>query len=283
MRNYRLLLLFLLFITGSFAPSVAQEKPLVIGVVKQIHSRLLSEERTLHIYLPEGYNANDTQRYSVIYLLDGGLDEDFIRVAGQVQFYNFDWVHILPKSIVVGIENTDRKRDFTFPTSVKEEKTAYPTTGGSAQFIAFLEKELLPFIHQEYKTNENTLLIGESLGGLLATEILLKKPQLFNRYLIISPSLWWSDGSLLNTIPVPVKNETRVYIASGKEGLTPTTQPRVMEVDANRLADQLQALHNKKLHVYFEYFPEENHATIGNIAVLKGLKQLYITTEKQGE
>ena len=92
-----------------------------------------------------------------------------------MQFANFSWINMLPKSILVGIANIDRKRDFTFPTTIEKDKKDYPTTGGSAKFIAFIEKELQPFIESHYKTTSSKTIIGQSLGGLLATEILFKK------------------------------------------------------------------------------------------------------------
>ena len=143
----------------------------------------------MNIYLPEGYKQGDTTKYPVIYLLDGSADEDFIHIVGLVQFYSFEWINQVPKSIVVGIATVDRRRDFTFPTTIEEDKKVYPTTGHSEKFIAFIEKELPPFIESKNKTNSSKTIIGQSLGGLLATEIFLKKPTLFNKYIIISPSL----------------------------------------------------------------------------------------------
>ena len=180
------------------APQVAATKPFILGVIDEIQSKELSEKRVLNIYLPQGYNQTDSTKYPVIYLLDGSADEDFIHVVGLVQFNSFEWINQVPKSIVVGIATVDRRRDFTFPTTIVEDKKAYPTTGHSDKFILFLEKELQPFIAAKYKTNSNKTIIGQSLGGLLATEVLLKKPTLFNKYIIVSPSLWWDNGSLLN-------------------------------------------------------------------------------------
>lgn len=254
-------------------------KPFVLGVIEEMQSQVLHEKRTLNIYLPEGYNKNDTVKYPVIYLLDGSADEDFIHVVGLVQFSSFPWVNRLPPSIVVGIANVDRKRDFTFPTSIAADRKQYPTTGHSAEFISFLEKELQPFIEKKYKTNASKTIIGESLGGLLATEILLKKPTLFNHYIIISPSLWWDNGSLLNQSSTLLQEnfsqETSVYIGVGKEGLTPGETPRVMEVDANVLADKLKNSKSKNVHVYFDYLPQEDHATIAHQAVLNAFRLLY--------
>jgi len=269
-----LVLLFFFFPIKLFAQTY-NSKPLIIGYSITFHSNILSEERQLNIYFPEGYKENDTVHYPVIYLLDGGMEEDFIHTVGLVQFYNFEWLQIVPKCIVVGVVNVDRKRDFTFPTSLADDKKIIPNSGGSAKFIAFVEKELKPFIEKEYKTTNDATLIGESLGGLVATEILFKKPDLFNRYLIISPSLWWSDGALLTITPITANQPTKIFIAVGKEGMTPTKNPHVMEVDANVLVDKLKALQNPNLDISFDYYPDEDHATIAHRALMNGLKILY--------
>lgn len=261
--------------------SVHQESttPFILGVIDKIQSKQLSEERILNIYLPEGYNKNDTTRYPVTYLLDGSADEDFIHVVGLYQFHSFEWINRVPKTIVIGISTVDRRRDFTFPTTIESDKKKYPTTGHSDKFIAFIEKELQPYVERKYKTNASKTIIGQSLGGLLASEILLNNPTLFNKYIIVSPSLWWNNGSLLNsTSPIlqeTFKNNISVYISVGKEGLTPTQIPRVMEVDVNVLADKIKASKSKNVNVYFDYLPEEDHGTIMHKAVDNALKLLH--------
>jgi uncharacterized protein len=275
---------FAFFTTLLFVPETAYAQkeattPFVLGIVDKIQSKSLGEERILNIYLPQGYNKNDTDRYAVTYLLDGSADEDFIHVVGLYQFYSFEWINRVPKTIVVGIATVDRRRDFTYPTTLEKDKKKYPTTGHSDKFIAFLEHELQPFIEKNYKVNASKTLIGESLGGLLATEILFKKPALFNKYIIVSPSLWWDNGSLLNQssdlLNEGFSQNTTVYIGVGKEGLTPTEIPRVMEVDANLLAEKIKGTKSKAVHVYFDYLPEEDHATIMHQAVSNALKFLY--------
>ncbi len=256
-------------------------KPFILGEIQTLRSKALGEERTLNIYLPEGYTPGDSIRYPVIYLLDGSADEDFIHIAGLVQYNSFEWVNRVPKSIVVGIATVDRRRDFTFPTTIKADQKLYPTAGHSDNFISFVASELIPFIDQKYKTTTSRTIIGQSLGGLLATEILYKNPTLFSTYIIISPSLWWDNGSLLTQTPAILqpdfKHQTTIYIAVGKEGLTPTAVPRVMEVDVNVLADKLKATKSKAVHVLFDYLPHEDHATIMHQAVLNAFKQLHET------
>jgi uncharacterized protein len=254
-------------------------KPFILGVIDEIASKELAEKRVLNIYLPEGYNSDDTIKYPVIYLLDGSADEDFIHIVGLVQFNSFEWVNQVPKSIVVGIATVDRRRYYTFPTSIQEDKKKFPTTGYSDKFMSFIEKELQPFIDTKYRTNKDKTIIGQSLGGLFATEVLIKKPTLFNKYILISPSLWWDNGSLLNqnaTILTEGFNQpTDIYIGVGKEGLTPTKIPRVMEVDANLLTEKIKATKSKHVKVFFDYLPQENHATIMHQAVSNSFKFLY--------
>src|SRR6476620_10424487 len=141
MRSF-LFVLLCIFTIGVYAQNnastlPANTKPFVLGVIDEIQSKLLSEKRTLNIYLPDGYDPKDTTRYPVIYLLDGSADEDFIHVVGLVQFNSFPWINRVPKSIVVGIANVDRRRDFTFPSKVKKKQQNFASSGHSDKFIAF--------------------------------------------------------------------------------------------------------------------------------------------------
>ena len=144
------LLIFSLFTEGLYAQSSIEVKdtsPFVLGYTEEVYSDILDEDRKLNVYLPDGYDTN--KRYPVIYLLDGSADEDFIHIVGLVQFNNFSWIDRVPKSIVVGIGNKDRKRDFTYPSHRAKDKDLLPTGGGSARFIDFIEKEVQPFINDK--------------------------------------------------------------------------------------------------------------------------------------
>lgn len=289
MKHSILLLVALCWISVTFGQKTKEKSseistPFVLGVIDKIQSTVLNETRILNIYLPEGYNPSDSIKYPVIYLLDGSADEDFIHIVGLVQFNTFEWVNKVPKSIVVGIANVDRARDFTYPSTITELNERFPTSGHSDSFISFIENELQPYIAKKYRTNQEKTLIGQSFGGLLATEILLKKPTLFTKYIIVSPSLWWDNGSLLN-LPSTLYTEgynqqTAIYIGVGKEGLTPTKVPRVMEVDANLLSDKINLSKSKNVRVFFDYLPKENHATILHQAVSNAFEILYHPLEK---
>ena len=60
-------------------------KPLTIGEIRTIKSKILNEDRILNIYLPQ--NFDKTKSYPIIYLLDGSMNEDFIHVTGLIQFF----------------------------------------------------------------------------------------------------------------------------------------------------------------------------------------------------
>lgn len=238
-------------------------EPLRFGEARVVRSAALGEDRRINILLPEGYSPDSAARYPVVCLLDGGTDEDFPHIAGLARFASMPWVDWLPPSIVVGIVNVDRKRDFTHPTRNAKDKADYPTTGGSAAFLRFLGDELLPCIDSLYRTNGERMLIGQSFGGLLGTELLFTRPQLFSRYLLVSPSLWWDDGSVLARAPafLDAGAPRQVFIAVGKEG-------KVMVGGAKRLAAALRR--NKAIRVGFHYMPQEDHGSILHQAVMDG-------------
>lgn len=261
-------LLWVISLNAQTSPVTVQ--PFVIGESVSFASEILSEQRTLNVYLPEGYDKADSLSYPVIYLLDGSANEDFIHITGLVQFFTMLG---MPKTIVIGIANVDRKRDFTFHTDLKELKEKYPTTGSSAKFMDFIEKELQPFVEKHYKTRRSKMIIGQSLGGLLATEILLKKPDLFTDYLIISPSLWWNNESLLKEAPALLasqKDDTkRVYISVGKEG-------KIMEDEARGIYDVLKKLGRQHLKIDFLPLLKEDHATILHQSIYDAFKLFYM-------
>ncbi len=249
-------------------------KPLTIGEIRTINSKILKEERTLNIYLPQ--NFDKAKSYPVIYLLDGSLNEDFIHVTGLIQFFN--QMYSMPETIVVGIANIDRKKDFTFHTDLKDLQKDYPTTGHSDKFIGFLEKELKPYIKSQFKTTD-IYLFGQSLGGLLATEILLKKPKMFDNYFIISPSLWWDDESLVkqaNQLLSKIQDSKKfIYISVGK-GEHP-----VMVKDTEDLYDILKKADKKNWTVEYKMMETDNHATILHRSLYEGLVKLFPYKEQK--
>ena len=207
------------------------------------------------------------------------MEEDFFHIAGIVHYNTQPWVERFPRSIVVGIENTNRRRDFTYSVPdlnflEKEgfKKESFPQYGGSEKYISFLKNELQPYIEKKYKANNNRTIIGESLAGLMSTEILLKEPEMFNQYIIISPSMWWGGEKLLKEadsfLKARLKTTKNVYIGAPNK-----------EEDA-RMYNEAEALYkilksNKNIKVSFDYMPDELHSTAIHQGVYNGFKKLY--------
>jgi predicted alpha/beta superfamily hydrolase len=277
MKYFHVFALILICLTGNKSFSQTNStvnKPFVIGEIREINSTILGEKRILNINLPAQYDSSKS--YPVIYLLDGSAQEDFLHIVGLAQFFNMQYT--MPEMIIVGIANVDRKRDFTFPTTNADLKKEFPTTGGSEKFIQFIEKELQPFITQNYKTTEDKYLIGQSLGGLLAAEILIKKPTLFNHYLIVSPSLWWDDESLLKTVEATISQtdytNIYVYLAVGLK------EPKLMVKDANLFYKALSKSKSEDFRFEYMTFDKENHATILHQAINEAFELLFPIDEE---
>ena len=130
-----------------------------------------------------------------------------------------------------------------------------------------------PFIRENYTTDSIKTIIGQSLGGLLATEILFKTPKLFDNYIIVSPSLWWDDESLLNITPISFTSKKSIFIAVGKEG-------EIMERTAKELYDKLNLLNNENSNVYYEFFEKQNHGDALHLAVYSAFEKIFLKDQK---
>jgi predicted alpha/beta superfamily hydrolase len=167
--------------------------PITIGETHTLASKPLAQERTVNVYLPADY-ATSGKTYSVLYLIDGGMDQDFLHITGTSALGAL-WARS-QELIVVGVATKDRRRELTGPTQDAALLKEFPTAGGSAAFRAFIRDEVMPMVSQTYRTSGETAVIGESLAGLFIVETYLTEPDLFDHYAAISPSLWWDDERL---------------------------------------------------------------------------------------
>ena len=187
-------------VVSCFLSKAQDDNKLVIGKIDSISSTYLQEQRKVWVYLPNGFNDKSTQRYPVVYLMDGTAH--FYSVVGMIQqFSQVNGNTICPEMIVVGIDNTDRTRDLT-PTHIKEDilyldSSLAKTSGGGENFISYLRKELIPYIDSHYPTQPFRMVIGHSFGGLMAMHMLIHHTDLFNVYVSIDPSMWWDNMKYL--------------------------------------------------------------------------------------
>jgi predicted alpha/beta superfamily hydrolase len=159
----------LLFAASAFAQD--ENGDIVIGKYETLFSKVLNEERTLKIRLPEDYQGSGTG-YHVLYLLDAEGDAQYNHAVGTVA--NASEAEIIPEMIVVGICNTVRRRDMS-PVVIPDR----PGSGGGKEFLRFITEELIPYIDKEYNTNSRNVLFGGSNAGLFTVFALLEKPDMF--------------------------------------------------------------------------------------------------------
>ncbi|PZT23136.1 esterase [Stenotrophomonas maltophilia] len=274
----RLIMLSLLLSAVSVAPLMAAEPapsvqsaaatPLVIGETFTVESKALGETRRINVYRPQPWGLDPKTPLPVLYMPDGGIDEDFLHVAGLVQVLSGNGS--MRPFLLVGIENTERRRDMTGPSSDPQDQKIAPRIGGSAAYRTFLRDELMPQVRQRYPTTDERALIGESLAGLFVVETLLQEPALFNSYIALDPSLWWNRGAMLagvaKQLPAVTRAQPRVFLAS-------SGQPE-LAASAARLAALLQHASPSPLVKYLP-LPEETHATLYHPAAMQALRTLF--------
>ena len=199
--------------------------PITIG---QTHSvEYEGEARQVNVYLPDGYDT--AQTYPVLYLIDGGLQQDFLHVAGTSAL-NAIWGRSQPV-IVVGIETKDRRAELIGTRGGREERELFPTAGKSAAFRAFLTDTVKPLVEANYPVSGDDAVMGESLAGLFIVETWLAQPDLFDRYAAINPSLWWEGQALARSAAATAqdgRDRGQILVSYSNEG--PQTEAGVRMV-----------------------------------------------------
>jgi hypothetical protein len=238
----------------------APAKPISIGQSHTVNSVPLGELRVVNVVLPAGYAKEPKRSYPVLYLIDGGVEQDLLHVAGVVQL-GAVWGRSA-EAIVVGIETKDRRRELAGTTRDPELLKRYPTAGASEAFRRFVRNEVKPLIEGRYRTNGTDAVLGESLAGLFIVETYLQEPSLFNAYAAIDPSLWWDKEALSLSAAAKVGDRQKghpIYIAQAREqSESPAAMGRVTAALKDRPADWCLASRPDLLHstIYQQLAPQ---------------------------
>ncbi len=261
-----------------YASAQNNDNNITIGKKETIHSRSLNENRAIWIYTPgiTSQNTDANKQYPVLYLLDGNAH--FFSTVGIIQqLSQANGNGVLPEMIVVAIENTNRMRDFVPPAEPGKVNT----------FVDFLSAELIPYIDKNYNTAPYKLLVGHSLGGLIAMDILTKSPGLFNAYIAIDPSMWYSNEKFLNNIitslPKQNMNGRRLFIGTANtmpkgitvSELTKNTSPETQHIRSIFKLDSFLKNNTNGLHYTQKYYEAERHTTIPLISEYDGLRFIF--------
>jgi predicted alpha/beta superfamily hydrolase len=253
--------------------------PITLGQSYTLNSAVYGGPREINLYVPdqpawaEGYF---TDPLPVLYVVDGGMDQDFVHIAAlsQLPLVNGE----RSPAIIVGVKTDNRYGEITpdpLDPSYVAQFTGY---GGAADFRQFLKAEVIPFVQAKgYKGR--AALMGESLAGLFVIDSLAAEPDLFEDYIAISPSSWWDDQALAKRAvdalaDTPVGK--RLVLAIADEGGTMEAGTRLFMAAANA---------NPAIEVTFlDRSDSESHGTIYHAAARDALLALHgIEAEPYGD
>ncbi len=249
-------------------PSLAQDAEpfLSLGEKRELRSNVLGERREIIVGLPAGYEGGD-ETYPVVYLLDG--PSHFHHTTGTARFLARNGR--MPEVIVVAIPNTDRTRDLS-PPVYSDASPARSSAGGADNFLEFISAELKPFIDENYRTRPYSILIGHSLGGLLANHALVHRPEVFDAYISISPSLWWDEQRLVAQADSAFDHASDLvgdfYMTMGNEG-------GAMLGGALKFAGILEAKAPEDFRWEFKLMEEESHGSVPHRSTYYGLEKIF--------
>lgn len=252
--TYTNLLLILVLLTGC-STAARPDDPVPEHQTFTIRSERVGELRIINVWTPSAYPAG-TDALPVMYMADGGLKEDFPHIANTLA--KLIGQRKIKPMILVGIENTQRRRDLTGFTEVVKDKEIAPVVGGSAKFRAFIKDELFPEIERRYRTTGEKSIIGESASGLFVMETFFLSPEMFDHYIVFDPSLWWNNHYLVRTAKEHLADfpatEKRIWFASSDAtDISPYTK---------ELARIFETENRPNITWKFSDEPKEHHSTI---------------------
>ena len=256
---------FLLLVLAAFTgtTSNAQQQRLA-GLVHDVHtfnSKILGQERTILVTLPQTYDTSDG-KYPVIIMLDAHPPYN-VMMSGILD--QQAWGGKAPEAILVGIQNINRLHDLT-PTA-----TERATSGGGPKFLQFIETEVIPLIDKTYRTLPYRVFAGHSLGGLFVIYSFVEKPDLFNAYIAASPVLHWDNNYVIKRTESLLKQDKewkrRIHVSIGNE-------PDYV-AGFNTFQSLLKRVKPKDLDVTFEQLKEDNHGSVVLPAYYAGVRKVF--------
>jgi predicted alpha/beta superfamily hydrolase len=272
-RSIRLLVGFpgvLVLLALSSIAALAQG-PQIPGVsTLTIKSSVLGEDRVILVRTPRGYDTNKLS-YPVLYMTDG--DAHIAHTSSSVEFLARNGR--MSELIVVGITNTDRMRDLSPTKPAQTGATGapqFPTAGGADKFLKFIETELIPEIEKRYRVRPYRILAGHSLGGLFTVHSLLSRPEVFNSYVAVSPSLQWDNQ-------ITVKRAEDFFKARKELNatlfLTLGNEPGAIEDGFHQMQQVLSKNTTKGFEWEAQQWPDEDHGSVVLRSHYFGLRKVY--------
>ncbi|MCB1025465.1 MAG: hypothetical protein KDB79_13800 [Acidobacteria bacterium] len=255
---------FIFFLIFQCHAAVGQNQQIasVFHDVHKIRSSILNEERSIWVRVPLNYQQT-SERFPVVYMLDGHSPQPSM-MAGIIE--QQAWGGKMPEMILVSIQNTNRSRDLT-PT----DDGKGGTVGGGDKFLQFIEKEVMPLVEKNYRTQPFKIFAGHSLGGLTVVYSLVSRPDLFNAYIAASPVLDYDDNFVIKEAEKLFRQRREInktiFLGIGDE-------PQYIK-GFNKFRNLIESEKPKGLDFEFREFKEDNHGSVVLPAYYAGLRKIF--------
>jgi predicted alpha/beta superfamily hydrolase len=246
-------------------------------IIHEVNSLNLNEEREVIVKLPQTYNDSINKHYDVIYVI-GGSGFTF-NVSYDIELLTR--LEYLPELIVVGLPNINhksRQRDLT-PPGMKQDIVEENSPLGKADiYLKYLENEVVTFIDKNYRTTNNRTAIGHSREGLLVMYSLIRKPNLFNARMALSPVLWRENNIFVTNLKdYLVTNDslnTYLYLCMGQN------EVQKMKSAFDIATEILEETEINGFHWTSEYIANATHQNNHILSAPKGIKYYYDKQKK---
>ena len=239
----------------------------------------------LYVHVPSQCGSAEQRICRVVYMLDA---EYSFGLAALIGTHLADRGQSPPFiSVAVGFRDKsqyrlNRTRDYTpyhHPTGGYGNEMQRMSGGGPA-FLEFLQRQVVPFVEARFPASaEGRTLVGHSYGGLFATYAWMSAPELFENYIIVSPSLWYADGRPLRDLERTcasgaLTGERSMFLAVGDHEEQPENG-RAMVSDLRRMHEILGRCSARRVSSALRVYEDETHASIFPAALSTGIRVLF--------
>lgn len=227
---------------------IAQEDigQITIGNNHIIASSILNQDRTIQIYIPDGY-ADSEQEYPVLYILDG----QWYFLSGVAIQTAMKTPRAIPEMIVVGINNSNPLRRTLFGDE-------------NEKFTNFLINEVIHYIDSNYRTNEERVIFGWEAAAYYISDLILKQSETFDGAII-------TDGGYASEDQVKgftSEKEVYLFMANSRKDIY-----NIGSTDS--FNEILRNNAPKNLIWNYSLFNDEVHESLAHLSIYKGLKYYY--------
>lgn len=260
------------------APWAPQLAPVPVPLSEQftLHSTTLGRSYAISVRLPPGYNEprNLMRRYPLVVFNDSPYSFPLITGVAHLPMGAGQLEELILVGIgyAQGMGSRSRILDYT-PTvnPANPEKT-----GGAQAYVEFMAHELLPTLEKRYRANPaRRALAGHSYGGLFAAYVLLTRPELFQHYIVSSPSLWFHQNVMWKVERISAAShrdlKASVYMGIGSLERPPRGSRYDMVADVKTFESALRSRHYPGLDLRVKVFEGATHETVVPSVMLNGL------------